>query len=81
MPPKETALQNIATLQQPVPKKRRTAQEQALTPLVKRRDALKKRWDDADAAALTRNKEKYGPECDELDAMIKAIEGMVADDE
>lgn len=60
----------------PAPKKaRRTAQEQALAPLLKRRDAIKKRWDEADAEALRKHRDKYGPEHEELDAMIRAIEG------
>lgn len=75
MPPKETALSNIAALQQPpTPKHRRSPKEQALAPLIKRRDALKLRWDEADAAALRRHRDKFGPEHDDLCRMIGAIE-------
>lgn len=70
----------LTTQPTPEPKRRRTAQEQALAPLIKRRDALKKRWDEADADALRKHRDKYGPEHEELDAMIKAIEGVSGDE-
>jgi hypothetical protein len=80
MPPKETALSTIAKLQTSAPKKtRRSAREQALAPLFKRRDALKKRWDEADAAALRRHRDKFGPEHNDLEEMIAVING--GDDE
>lgn len=80
MAAKEQALAKLESMQTPEPKRRRTAQEQALAPLIKRRDALKKRWDEADADALRKHRDKYGPEHEELDAMIKAIEGVSGDE-
>lgn len=58
------------------PKKRRSAKEQALAPLIKRYDALKQRWDEADAAALRKNKERFGPECAEIENIIAVINGQ-----
>lgn len=74
MVPKEAALEKIEVLQTPATK-RRTAKEQALAPLLKRRDAIKKRWDEADSAALRKNKDRYGPEFDELENLIAVIQG------
>lgn len=75
MTTKEPALAKITELQTPAQSKRRTAKEQALTPLLKRRDALKKRWDDADSAALRKNRDRFGPEFDELENLIAVIQG------
>lgn len=76
---KQAALEKIEAMQT-AKKPRRTAQEQALAPLIKRRDSIKKRWDEADADALRKHRDKYGPEHEELDAMIKAIEGVSGDE-
>lgn len=78
-PKPDPAIQKLEELQKPK-KPRRTAQEQALAPLIKRRDAIKKRWDDADAEALRKHRDKYGPEHEELEAMIRAIEGVAGDE-
>jgi hypothetical protein len=75
MTSKESSVAKLTELQQPpTPKHRRSPKEQALAPLIKRRDALKHRWDEADAAALRRHKAKFGPEHDDLCRMISAIE-------
>jgi hypothetical protein len=69
MTTKQSALENIESLK-PEPKKRRTAQEQALAPLLKEREKLVGRYADAQEKA-----QELAMALLKLDKMIEAIRG------